>query len=183
MSYFTKFPKTTFNGETVLDITRRAKIITSIRGLVYDYVRYTVKEGERPEDIAYFYYDDPQYAWLVLLSNNIVDPYSDWAKSEEDLNEYIKVKYAVQSGETGDSVLAWSKNETIDENIVYCASRFNDNIRINALTYNEAPTSEFQPVRVYDYEVQQNENKREVLLVDRRYLARIDELVTEALGE
>ena len=183
MSYFEAFPKTKFNNETVLDITRRAKIVTRIRDLVYDYATYTVKDGERPEDIAYLYYDDATYAWLVLLANDIVDPFSDWAKSQEELDEYIKLKYEAQSGETGRAVLEWAQNETITENIVHYESKFNSNIKLNVATHTEFPNAEFRAVRVYDYEVAQNEAKRQITLVDRRYLTRIEQLVKEALSE
>ena len=35
---------------------------------------YTIKEGDRPDTIAYLYYGDSGYDWLVYFSNNIVDP-------------------------------------------------------------------------------------------------------------
>lgn len=183
MSYFNKFPKTRFNKQSVVDISRRVKIVSRIRESVYDYARYTVKDGERPEDIAFYYYDDPTYAWLVLLANDIVDPYSQWVKEDNELNEYIMVKYENASGLTGREVLEWTKNTQISENIVFYRSAINPNIKLNSTTFDEFPNNEFRPVRIYDYEFELNEGKREILLVDKRYLTEINALIGDALSD
>ena len=78
--YFSSFPTTQFNGVTLLDITRKAELDKLVKSDTLAYMNYTVEEGEKPEDIAFYYYDDPSYAWLVLASNNIVDPYTHWPK-------------------------------------------------------------------------------------------------------
>ena len=81
MSYFKYFPTTVVNGVEALDITRRAKINKLVKDSALSYMSYTVEDGDRPEDVAYYYYDDPSLAWLVLMSNDVVDPYSEWPKS------------------------------------------------------------------------------------------------------
>jgi hypothetical protein len=54
---------------------------------------YTIKEGDRADTIAYLYYGDAGYDWLVYFSNNIVDPYYDWYMDTESLNRFISDKY------------------------------------------------------------------------------------------
>ena len=54
---------------------------------------YTIKEGDRPDTIAYLYYGDSGYDWLVYFSNNIVDPYYDWYMDTETFKRYITSKY------------------------------------------------------------------------------------------
>ena len=109
-------------GQEVLDITRKVRLSTALRSVSLDYLSYTLDDGDKPEDIANYYYDSPDYAWLVLMSNDIVDPYTEWYKSSEELDAYIKVQYEVKSGLTGDAVLDWSKNASIASNIVHYRS-------------------------------------------------------------
>jgi hypothetical protein len=54
---------------------------------------YTIKEGDRADTIAYLYYGDAGYDWLVYFSNNIVDPYYDWYMDTDSLNRFISDKY------------------------------------------------------------------------------------------
>ena len=54
---------------------------------------YTIQEGDRPEIVAYLYYGDPGYDWLVYYSNTIVDPYFDWYMDSSTFKSYIVDKY------------------------------------------------------------------------------------------
>jgi len=54
---------------------------------------YTIQEGDRADTIAYLYYGDSGYDWLVYYSNNIVDPYYDWYMDGNSLNRFITDKY------------------------------------------------------------------------------------------
>ena len=42
---------------------------------------------------AYYYYNDPEMAWLVLSINDIVDPYTQWPKDQRSLDNYIIKQY------------------------------------------------------------------------------------------
>lgn len=183
MSYFTKFPRIDYNDSRVVDITRRVLITSETELSTLDYAPYTVADGERPEDIANFYYDDPNLAYLVLLANNIVDPYTDWCKTQYDLEEYIKVQYADQANATGDAVLIWSQNNEIDDNIVYYESQFNSDIRISKRSYDANPNNEFKSVRVYEYESELNQNKRNIVLINRSFLSDIQDRIEKELSD
>ena len=184
--YFTAFPTTKFNGVDLLDITRKAQLDKIVKTSALAYMSYTVQEGEKPEDVAFYYYDDVQYAWLVLLSNNIVDPYTQWPKEEKDLLNYMKVQYAEASGTTGDKVIEWTKNTTISANIVHYQSHSDPNIRLNRASYlNSSPTEKanFFPVRVYDHEFALNESRREIVLVNKALLATITDQLSRVLND
>jgi len=180
MSYFSKFPLTKRNKEHVVDITRRAKLSNSIANT--NYLPYTVKEGMRPEDVAYLYYGDAELAWLVLLANNIIDPYTQWPKSQANLDAFIIKEYATQSGTTNEAVLTWAQNTSLTNNIKYYKSKFVSDIRINHATYTANPTSEWTPVRVYDYEFDLNERRRIVSLFNRDYVDQIGEMLEKRLN-
>jgi hypothetical protein len=208
MSYFKHFPTTTYDKKVVLDITRKAKFDNIVKNGALDYMSYTVEEGERVEDVAYYYYDDAELAWLVLLSNDILDPYTQWPKSQDNLEKYIIAQYASASGTTGQGVIEWAKNATISSNIIHYQSQYDDEVRLNRASFvslgnshtitvdkivegteytinttgsisNSNPAREFYAVRAYDYEFQVNEERREIQLINKGYLSSIkDQLET-----
>jgi hypothetical protein len=135
MSYFKHFPTTTYDKKVVLDITRKAKFDNIVKNGALDYMSYTVEEGERVEDVAYYYYDDAELAWLVLLSNDILDPYTQWPKSQDNLEKYIIAQYASASGTTGQGVIEWAKNATISSNIIHYQSQYDDEVRLNRASF------------------------------------------------
>jgi hypothetical protein len=117
--YFENFPIIDYNGKKIRDISRRNTFIKNVSTNPLVFLPYTIRDGERPEDIAQFYYGSTDYVWLVYLSNNIVDPYHQWPKSENELNDYIIAKYAEQSGKTGNDVIDWATDQDNEGNIVY----------------------------------------------------------------
>lgn len=118
VKYFENFPIVEYDGQEVRDITRRNVFVKGVSNNPLAFLPYTVGEGERPEDVAYFYYGSTDYTWLVYLSNNIMDPYHQWPKATEDFNNYLIDKYGDTSGKTGNDVLDWTREDN-DENIVY----------------------------------------------------------------
>ena len=58
------------------------------------FIEYDIKDGERPEQIANRLYGNPNHHWLVLLANDIVDPYYGWYMSQTTLEQYVQKKYS-----------------------------------------------------------------------------------------
>jgi hypothetical protein len=54
--YFENFPMIEYEGQMVKDITRRVNFTNEVSLNPLLYLPYTVKEGERAEDVAQFYY-------------------------------------------------------------------------------------------------------------------------------
>jgi hypothetical protein len=100
--YFSKFPYIDYtikNGSSfktafVRNIMRRVKLSDEIKGGPGVFIEYDIKDGERPEHIAEKVYGEADYHWLVMLTNDIIDPYFGWYKSSSVLQEYIYGKYS-----------------------------------------------------------------------------------------
>lgn len=117
--YFENFPIVEYNGKVMRDITRRNQLVKTLTTNPMLFLPYTVKQNERAEDVAQFYYGSVDYSWLVYMANQIVDPYYEWPMDEETFNNYLIAKYGEISGQTGDDVVDWTKDDTITDNIVY----------------------------------------------------------------
>tara|TARA_B100001564_G_scaffold26745_1_gene19818 strand:- start:407 stop:1021 length:615 start_codon:yes stop_codon:yes gene_type:complete len=77
----------------VKNIWRRAQVLTEYKSRVTMFTEDTVKDGEKPEDIATRLYGNPFYNWTVLVINDVTDYYKQWPKSVVQLQEYINTKY------------------------------------------------------------------------------------------
>lgn len=117
--YFTHFKKIEYQGKQVRDITNRSKIRDDLLADPFIYLPYTIADGEKPETVAQLYYGSVDDTWLVLLANNITDPYYDWPLSDEEFDQYFIDKYSEFSGRTGFDVIRWGQNLNARDNIVY----------------------------------------------------------------
>jgi hypothetical protein len=184
-NYFKKFPKTDYMGKSIVNIAIRSIIIEDIINDPFVFLPYTINEGERPEDVAFYYYGDAGLVWLILFANNIIDTYTQWPLSQEDFYKYIIKKYKEQSNAEGYAVIAWTKNETITDNIVYYQNKNNPEIKINPSTYNLPTTiqGEWRAIRYYEYEDILNENKRNIFLIDNRYAEKFESELENVLND
>ena len=142
----------------------------------YAFLRYTVTEDEKAEDIADFYYDDPAMSWLVYFANDIVDPYTQWPKTYENFTEYFRKKYASQALPTGTDAIIWGQDTTRTDNIVHWKKTDDETILISPDSYIRAQTfngdfvaGEWTAVRRFDYEMEENDELRNIILVNSSY--------------
>lgn len=102
--YFAHFPIIQYTlGETddngrrkwrvMRDITVRARFIEEHFKQRALYRYYVVHDNSTPDDVATEVYGDPHYHWVVLLSNDIIDPRKEWVWPEDRVQAYTFVKY------------------------------------------------------------------------------------------
>lgn len=51
---------------------------------------------ESPEAISENLYKDPDYYWNLLYVNKVVNPFTQWVKNSDELEEYCLIKYKTQ---------------------------------------------------------------------------------------
>lgn len=180
--YFRHFPTTEYLERTVVNISRRTKFINEFEDDPYLYLPYTIKNDESAEEVALHYYGDVNLVWMLYLANRMLDPYHDWPLSQRNFYEMLKTKYAEQSGEFGFAIVAWTQNTQIDENVLYYRHRSNDD-RISADTYNinlvnnldpNFVASDWSPIRIFDYEEELNNAKRNIVVINKKYASTIE---------
>jgi hypothetical protein len=97
--YFSKFPLTVYdikgneNYKLLPDIMRRVKLRSGIAAGRFVFDSYDVKNGERPEDIAFKYYGNAEYHWVILLVNNVTDRFYGWPLTQPQLDAFLTDKY------------------------------------------------------------------------------------------
>ena len=100
MSFFKQFPRTLYLVDGTLvnipDLFRRVKPNELFDNMAY-MNEYEVQDGQKPEHISYDLYETVDYYWVILVCNNIIDPYHDWPKSNLDLAEFAKQRYGAEN--------------------------------------------------------------------------------------
>lgn len=179
-SYFKDFPTTTYLGARATDITRAYKVLESVsfRGAIY--YPYQVKDHDTPDSIAHKYYGDPTLDWVIFVVNDIVDPLFQWPMGYDDLSRRIRSEY-------GSLQLAQSQVHHY-ERILSPATRLDDGtivpertLVVDQATYASLPANERRSVSKYDHEVNLNEERRRIRILDKRHLPTLLSHVRAAL--
>lgn len=102
MNYFKYLPQVQYpdltrtdgtGGVSLTNLLTRSAFLKEIVENSSLYYEYQVKDGETAEIIADKLYNDPHRAWIVLLFNNLMNPYYDFPLVSEQLHDYIEAKY------------------------------------------------------------------------------------------
>ena len=155
MSYFKSFPRTEINNNRIVDITVRIDIINKIKDNVSLFEFIQINDHATPEDVAYEKYNDPELYWIILLMNDIIDPFYDWILPETRLREYVVRKYGASKV---DSVHHY---ETTSENSL------GEGIWVDRVELNTKPVSNLS------YERSLNEKKRKIKLLKVEYIPQL----------
>ena len=196
-NYFSYFPKTDHDltniGQSVklTNILRRFKIPSELSDRSDVYYEYDIQDGDRPDTVAEKYYGDSKYSWLVLHFTSMKDVHFDWPLGTYDFEEYIKGKYgslAAAQAEIQEYRIYLSKIRNgvkvpAEAEVLYDGTSLLERfVVVDQETYN-ATASNFQKAAVskYDYEVELNDAKRSIKLLDKRYLSQVRDEVEDIL--
>lgn len=112
--YFSKFPAIVYGDHVAKNIMARPAVIQKAKDSAVTFYDYTLPEEKRADVLSYEYYDHPDYAWLVYLTNGIIDPYTDFYQSDNNLKLAIIKKYGSLDA-AYNSVIRWSLNWATDQ--------------------------------------------------------------------
>ena len=94
--YFNPFPKTEYSlgskTETVVDIFRKVAISQNNTDSIF--TEELVGDSDNVESLAEKYYGDASLSWIILLTNNIIDPMSEFVLSTKNFDSLINTKYS-----------------------------------------------------------------------------------------
>ena len=175
MRFFEQIPVVNYNGIFLRNIMLKSRILRDVLNNKNSYYPYVVYDGERPDTIAHDYYGDSNYDWLVLFSNNMIDPYHQWPLDYRDLIRHIEKKYGT-TVDAQKSVVKHYRYGGIDGNIETTGDVARHSWTIPTETWSHLTPEEksgWLPVYVYDWEVDENDAKRDIQLLDKVYLQQI----------
>ena len=176
--FFRHFPTVSYdvkkNNKPVIltNIMLRFKLAEVIKNKTAVYYDYVVKESDTPSSIAYKLYDDATLDWLIFLVNDIVDPFYEWPLDSVSFDQFVIKKYGSVATAQGavhhyEQIIrspSYYRGETIIKE---------KTIHVDETTYNSLDASVRRSVSNYEYELELNEDKRRIKLIDNRYVSDI----------
>ena len=211
MKYFNTFPKTYFldNNNNLLTLTNlmaRVDVRPSVLNNSLAFYGYNVQDGETPDIVASKYYGDSYRYWLTLFGNeNIVDPQFDWPLSSNELQSYLLAKYSDAAAQANTTVVTYMSTtvqeyrKTITTTDSVSGATTSKTYVIGVDEYNSitpSKTSQTFPsgavvtetittsiVNIYDYEIEQNEAKRNINLLNAAYTPQIEYEFKSLMGK
>jgi len=166
MSYFSKFPdmvydvKNNGNFKLLPDILRRVKQRNAIKSGQFIFDTYDVKNGEKPEDIAYKWFGDAQLHWVILMTNDVTDRYYQWPMNDAQFEEFIADKYS-----NPDAVHHYEVTKDSGRTTGQGPNDYSHLVEVNSDTDNAISISN----REYEERVQ--DKNRSIRLLNQRFLS------------
>ena len=189
-NYFSSIPNVDYdiNGtepnqfRSVTNIMQRVRFKPSVLENITDYYPYYVREGERPDIVSFNTYGTVAYSYLILLVNDIVDPLFDWPLPSRQFENYIIEQYGSVSAAQSTNKYYYQivRAEVARTGISERVPEYK--IIVDQTTYNSLDASVRSAQNVYDYEVEQNDNKREIKLINPDFIQDIDYEVKTAFA-
>lgn len=197
MAYFENFPLIQYDlnnsnfqsPKIVIDVLLRTRLLESIQEQTFIFYKYTITDNDTPESLAFNYYDNPNRHWIILFSNNIVDPLYDWPLKYENFINYIESKYgsiANAKTETHHYEKVVTKTDSVTSTVTvnkyqldantYADLAFSTTETINLKDGNTVTiVTTKNEVSYYDYEEELNESKREIKILDKSYVPQVED--------
>ena len=167
MSYFSKLEqKTVILNNKKITVPNLFNNINFNQDLINDkniYKDYYNENCERPDTLAFKFYNNYDYYWIILITNNITADL--WALTNEELNKYIEKKYInpdeIKHYETK-NVYDYEGNLVLKSGFI---ANSHDSIKIKINGQEKTGSTIFEPVTYRQYENRKNENRKQLKIL------------------
>ncbi|CAF34265.1 base plate wedge component [Synechococcus phage S-PM2] len=174
------YPFSESNFVVAKNFFRRFKISDDFYSYAVFFRQYQVGDFEQPWQVANINYENPEYDWIILLTNNIVNPLFDWPMDSYTLRKYIEGKYddpyatihhrEIVSAESQINIFGKVIKKPgliVDEAFENGSIKYyDDNLGIQTIS----ASSITKRVTIFEYEEGVNDSKREIYLLKPKYI-------------
>jgi hypothetical protein len=167
--------QTISNYTEVKNLFKRAKLRDDIFSDLSFFTKYSILGNERPDSVAYKFYNDSTLDWIILLSNNIVNVQTEWPLSQQAFYNFLIDKYGSDEilnqvhhyetiqVKTSNGAIVVPAGLTVPSD--YSVSYFDSNIEQTVTNTNIVVE-----VTNYDYEEKIEDGKRNIFILKPTYL-------------
>ena len=160
-----------FDFEIVKNLFKRAVMRQDVINDVVNFTKYSVRDDERPDQIAYDFYRDAGLDWVILTTNNIIHVRDEWPMGNQDFLTYLNGKYTseelsnIHHYET--KLITDSRERTIQKAGLYVPSDHSITYVDNGVVKTE---SQIKQVTFLEHETNLNDDKRQINILKPEYL-------------
>ena len=180
MTYFRELPNLNYqsflkdrNNSTdfiqVKNIFRRAKLRDDLNYIFTSLIRYYIRDGFRPDTVAEEIYGDAGLDWVIITSANIINIRDQWPLDSREMYNYASNKY----GNDLNEIRHYVTTEVKDSNgrLVFPKGKVVDaGFTIPDPASSTATLNPVVGVTNYEYETDLNDAKRDIYILDPKYL-------------
>ena len=181
-SYFRQLPnldypslkndrQSAYDYQVVKNIFKRAVLRNDVFDEVTAFTKYSIEGDERPDQVAFDFYQDPNLDWVVLTTNNIVHVRDEWPMGNQDFLTYLNGKYTAEEltnihhYET--DVLRDSRGRLIHPKGLTVPSNYSISFLDNGVLRTESKITSFT---FLEHETNLNDDKRQINILKPEYL-------------
>lgn len=169
--FFNGFPKIDYTLDEVeresLNFIHRWAFRESIKNNAASFSKWIIRDEDTMFSIAETLYNSRYYFWIVMMMNDIIDPFFDWPMNEHDLYVYVKKKYG------DENIEAIHHYEAEEDDNLYS---YPPGTIVSIDYQNHVPsgtTRNIKAITNYTYEITVNESKRIIKLLKPEYLDQV----------
>ena len=161
----------------VKNLFKKGKLRDDIFQDLSFFTKYKIVGNDRPDNVAFEVYDDASLDWVILLCNNILSVQTEWPMEQNNFDAYMLDKY----GDYDTFYSGIHHYETIEVRnsdgflIVPAGLQVQSDYTVSF--YDVGSDSQVDarniivPVTNYEYEINLEENKRNIFVLKQEYLA------------
>ena len=160
-----------FDFEIVKNLFKRAVMRQDVINDVVNFTKYSVRDDERPDQIAYDFYRDAGLDWVILTTNNIIHVRDEWPMGNQDFLTYLNGKYTseelsnIHHYET--KLITDSRERTIQKAGLYVPSDHSITYVDNGVVKTQ---SQIKQVTFLEHETNLNDDKRQINILKPQLL-------------
>ena len=182
-SYFKQLPRldypslandrnSAYDYQIVKNLFKRAVLRDDVFDEITAFEKYSVVGDERPDQVAYNFYNDPNLDWVILTTNNIIHVRDEWPMGNQDFLTYLNEKYTAQQltnihhYET--EILRDSSGKLIQRGGITVPEGFSVTFLDNGVSRTESKIKSFS---FLEHETNLNDDKRNINILKQEYLS------------
>ena len=160
-----------YDYQVVKNIFKRAVLRDDVFDEITAFTKYSVEGDERPDQVAYNFYNDSGLDWVVLTTNNIVHVRDEWPMGNQDFLTYLNAKYTeaelanIHHYET--KIIRDSSGTLIQPEGKTVPAGYTVNFLDNGVLRSESSLTSFS---FLEHETNLNDNKRNINILRTEYL-------------
>ena len=97
LSFFKNYPVKELKQDgvtrSIVDLSRYVRSSNDLLLKKYEYFDYEINGSERPDQVSYKVYGSIEFYWVILVTNNIRNIWTDWPLGQNEFESYIVKKY------------------------------------------------------------------------------------------
>ena len=161
----------------VKNLFKRAKIRNDILNTPFAFDEFTIVGDARPDNIANEMYNSPFLDWVVLISNNIINVRDEWPMTQSDFQNYLIDKYGTELLNEIHHYETLKINDPNGSLLLEGGLKVDENFTLKYSYEGEYKTLSgsnlLKSVTNYEYEVEKNDDKRNIFLLKSNYISTI----------